>query len=72
MEITQIKRFLNQRVFYLLADDLEHEYIFSACTLRLVEGEYKYYANLLDTKSRSSEMVVELKDVIAKEMMLSE
>lgn len=65
MEISQIKRYLNQPVVYQLPTGIRCEYRFIGCTIVKDEklGEYRYLAELLDEKCGRSTMQVNLENI---------
>lgn len=69
MKLSQVKRWLNQTVRCVLPHAGEVEMKFTACRLLLDEhtGEYRYLAELLDTRSGRSVVTVELEKITPKE-----
>lgn len=64
MDITVVKRHLNQPVFYEIDGELV-KYKLTACILRLNKktGEFYYQAELRDIKANFSVIIVNLEDV---------
>ena len=67
MEVSQIKRYLNKLVYYLMPySDSETEMKMTACRIQLDthDGMYRYFAELQDIHNTRSILVVPLEDVI--------
>ena len=65
MELSQVRRYLNQLVYYRLPTGELRQYRLLSCTLRKDRhtGDLHYSAELLDEKSGRSTLLVNLENI---------